>query len=257
MPRMTDATLLQRNLDRIRKERGLSMRDLSLRAGLNETAVKAIMGGKSESPREHTIRALAAVLDCSIEDLVGNPEEPALSAISRMLPSRRNAAYAAPPSQPEGAPLAPAAVQLPFPGNMPWDLPVHGTAQGGPDGAFELVEATDLPVDRVRRPPGLAGMRNVFALYTVGDSMSPWREPGDLIFVHPDRPPAIGSYVVLVFRPTERGGSRSAMIKRLVRRTPTKVMVEQYNPRKTLEFDASTIEHMWRVIDWQEAMGFG
>lgn len=50
--------------------RGLSQRDLSLRAGLNETAVKAIETGKSESPRENTLRALAKILDCEVSDLI-------------------------------------------------------------------------------------------------------------------------------------------------------------------------------------------
>jgi len=62
---------LQLNLDRARRERGWSMRDLSLRAGLNEGAVKAIMQGRSESPRENTIRKLAGALGCRVVDLIG------------------------------------------------------------------------------------------------------------------------------------------------------------------------------------------
>ena len=51
------------------------MRALSLAAGLNETAVKAILAGKSESPREQTVRALAVALRCHISDITGEAED--------------------------------------------------------------------------------------------------------------------------------------------------------------------------------------
>lgn len=64
-------TALQQNLDRLRRRAGLSMRALALKAKLNETAVKAIMHGKSGSPREQTVRALALALGCRVADLTG------------------------------------------------------------------------------------------------------------------------------------------------------------------------------------------
>lgn len=67
-------TILQQNLERLLRENGMSMRRLSLHAGLNETAVKAILAGKSESPREQTVRALATALRCRIGDLTGEAE---------------------------------------------------------------------------------------------------------------------------------------------------------------------------------------
>ena len=67
-------TPLQESLARFLAERGWSMRELSLRAGLNETAVKAIFAGKSVSPREQTMRALATALGCRLADLIGEAE---------------------------------------------------------------------------------------------------------------------------------------------------------------------------------------
>lgn len=49
-------------LRRLMKERGMTMRQLSLAAGLNEGAVKNILSGKSKSPRGATINALAGAL---------------------------------------------------------------------------------------------------------------------------------------------------------------------------------------------------
>lgn len=51
---------------------GLSARQLSLRAKLNETAVKAILAGRSVSPRYTTLQRLAAVLGCTPADLTGD-----------------------------------------------------------------------------------------------------------------------------------------------------------------------------------------
>ena len=51
--------------------RGLSARRLSLDAGLNESAVKAILAGKSRNPRSDTLGAIAGVLGCTVNDLLG------------------------------------------------------------------------------------------------------------------------------------------------------------------------------------------
>ncbi len=53
-------------------QRGIkSMRELSLKAKLNETLVRSIMNGNSISPRGITIKALAHVLGVSPMDLLG------------------------------------------------------------------------------------------------------------------------------------------------------------------------------------------
>jgi DNA-binding Xre family transcriptional regulator len=64
-------TPLQRELRRRMIEKKLSMRGLSLKAGLNATAVKAIMRGNSQHPRHDTIEKLATALDCTPDDLLG------------------------------------------------------------------------------------------------------------------------------------------------------------------------------------------
>lgn len=72
---------LQEQIERHRLRLGLSMRELSLKAGLNETAVKAIMQGRSESPRGKTLQAIARALGTSVSELIGHGAESDRSAL--------------------------------------------------------------------------------------------------------------------------------------------------------------------------------
>jgi transcriptional regulator with XRE-family HTH domain len=52
---------------------GLSMKNLALKAGLNETYVRDILSGRSKNPRHEGLVAIATALNCSILDLI-DPE---------------------------------------------------------------------------------------------------------------------------------------------------------------------------------------
>ena len=111
------------------------------------------------------------------------------------------------------------------------DLPVHGSAEGGPSGM--TVEAT--PIDWVARPEPLLAVRDAFAVYVVGDSMEPAYRQGDMILVHPTRPPHRGADVLLTRRLED--GTLAAMIKELVRWTAAIWVVRQHNPARIFELD--------------------
>ncbi len=150
-------------------------------------------------------------------------------------------------------------VQLPAPGQMPRDLQVWGSAEGGPDGAFELRPASSFGyVDLIRRPPGLVGVRDAFALYVVGESMSPWKEPGEALYINPGRQAQLGNYVVVVLRSLEPDDNAPmrAMVKRLTGRTARHLQLEQFNPAKTFEIARVEVVHTWRVMDQAEVLGF-
>jgi len=133
------------------------------------------------------------------------------------------------------------------------DVPVLGLASCGEDGLFEL---NGQILDMVRRPPRLVGAKNVYALYVDGESMSPWREPGQLVYVHPDMPAKIGDYVVVEMEPEKKGDTvRRAYIKRLVRRTSEKLILAQYNPPEEKTLPAKRVRAVHRVIDWSELLG--
>lgn len=142
---------------------------------------------------------------------------------------------------------------LPRLGSMSKDVPVYGTAQGGEgDADFEM---NGQIVDWVRRPPRIAGRRDVFALYLQGRSMWPWRDSGQLVYVERARAPKPLDFVVVEMKPREPDDVRPALVKRLISITPTKVNLEQFNPAKPIEIDSRKILRMYRVMDWDELLG--
>lgn len=131
------------------------------------------------------------------------------------------------------------------------DIPVYGIAVGGDDGDFQF---NGTEADRVTRPPGLANARDIFALYVVNDSMYPaWRE-GALFYVNPNRPPVIGDDVVVEMKPAVEGEAGAAFLKRLKARRGDKIIVEQFNPPREIEFERDAVR-LYRVIPWEEALG--
>ena len=75
---MTESKL-QIELRRRMIKAGYNQKGLARAAGLNETAVRDILKGRSRNPRSDTLEALGHVLGCSIDALRGNvaaPEEP-------------------------------------------------------------------------------------------------------------------------------------------------------------------------------------
>jgi phage repressor protein C with HTH and peptisase S24 domain len=86
---------------------------------------------------------------------------------------------------------------------FPRDIPILGSGACGEDGLFEFNGQT---LDHARRPARLQNVRDAYAMYVSGLSMcAPWREPGQLVYVHPHQPVKIGDYVVVQLNP-ERAG---------------------------------------------------
>lgn len=191
----------------------LSQREVARRAAIPESTLRNLLNGTTEHPRADTLQALAAALDTTVENLAGTAP----------LPSHR----ASEVRVADGIPV-------PASGLLPKDVPVLGTVAGSPlgKGAFQL---TPDIVDYVRRPAGLAGATDAFALFVEGDSMSPEFEPGDLVFVHPHKKPRTGDYVVIE-EPDSDNGSPRGFIKRLISRTDAHVRTEQFNPRAEITF---------------------
>ncbi len=221
------------------RAKGLNSASLARLAGINATGVRDIFNGKSRNPRSDTLQKIAAALECTVADLfaVGGQSTP--------------------PTAPE-EPLPPSNV-LPAPGvflpnrnAMPLDVPVLGTAVGGDRGDFQLNGET---VDILRRPPGIADRKDVFAIYTSGESMVPWRHPGDPVFCDPHRAARAGEYVVIECRGTD-GEPGPAYLKQLVGVSETKLRLAQHNPPNKLEIERRRVKRVFRVIDWNELMGF-
>lgn len=108
----------------------------------------------------------------------------------------------------------------------PRSIPVLGTAAGSALGSFEIGSEV---IDHVRRPPSLAGLKQIYAIYVVGESMVPEHNPGDLRIIHPDRPPQPGDSVVIQTY-NAATDTREAFIKRLISINSHEVKVYQHNP---------------------------
>ncbi len=138
---------------------------------------------------------------------------------------------------------------------FPRDIPVYGTAVGGSKGDFLL---NGQAVDYVRRPPGLAGARGVFALFVQGSSMSPRYNEGDLVYVHPGRPTPAHSYVIVELKPLESddGEAPPAYLKMLIKRTATKLILAQHNPSlDDIEIPLDEVGHVYHVMELAELLG--
>lgn len=132
------------------------------------------------------------------------------------------------------------------------DLPVREGAICGEDGAFDFESQT---ADLVPRPRRLVGVSGAYALYIRGDSMSPWKEHGELIYVHPGIPVRPSDYVVVQLKPARGGEAHPAYIKRLVGQTDREIKLEQFNPKKYLRFQRLLVVSLHRVMKPEELLG--
>jgi len=143
-------------------------------------------------------------------------------------------------------------IEVPNFGEWPRDVPVLGTVRGGIGGDFEM---SGTVVDRVRRPPGIASARNVFALFVDGESMEPRYVRGDLIYVNPSRPAAPGDDVVVEMYAADGEHGGAAYVKQLVSRSPVKVVCRQHSPAGLVEYDATKVRQVLRIMRLAELMG--
>ena len=131
-------------------------------------------------------------------------------------------------------------------------IPVLGAGQGGSEGFFPWNGDT---IDYVSRPPHLSGAIRAYAVYVVGSSMEPRYYAGELVYIHPGKPVTTGAFVLVQLKPEGEGETPRAFMKRLVRRTATKVTFEQFNPPKEFDIKASDILSMHRIVGSAETGG--
>lgn len=221
--------------------------ELARRVGLSRPAVTQMIAGSKRQVSSRTISALARELSLDggillkLKESETSPKSGAkeISDIPHgdaMLPANE---------------VALADVAVPRNQTVPRNVPVLGTGMGGEEGDFILNGEI---VEYVRRPPGIMNAANVFAIWLTGDSMSPRFSPGDLLYIHPGRQPRIGDDVLIELRQTV-DGSRPAFVKRLVKRTETEIVVEQFNPPSTFSLDPRAVQHIYRILTTAELMG--
>jgi SOS-response transcriptional repressor LexA len=131
-------------------------------------------------------------------------------------------------------------------------IPVLG---GGPDEADGWSIWSAELIEHVSRPPQLAGVTQGYALYVGNSTMEPRFFPGELVYVHPGKPVTPKAFVLVQLKGEKEAGPTRAAIRRLIKRTATKVTIEQINPPRELELKASDVASMHRIVGSAESSG--
>jgi phage repressor protein C with HTH and peptisase S24 domain len=205
-----------------RHARDMTMVELAELLGVSQPAISQWESGVTPPGRDSLVK-LAKILKVPASQLLGEHESATASA-------RAGAQVAA----------------------MPTDVPVYGVAVGGSNGDFRF---NGQIVDYVRRPPGIANARNVYALWILGESMAPWNKDGDLVYVTPSRPPTAGDHIVVQLQDAADGEPGLAMVKLLIAKTPTQLKLAQYNPQKEFAVALTKVKSIHKVLSLKDLLG--
>lgn len=224
-------------IEDLREKAGIRPTELSRQIGRSPSYYRKLMETKG-TPSSETLARLARALGVEPNVLLSPSNEPDELPVVTPTPNAVSAE-----------------VQLPARNSMPRDVPVFGTASGSIAGAQEGAwQMTSDPVDWVRRPPGLISARDAYALYVENSSMEPRYPPGELIFIHPGRPPRTGDTVVVQIQHAEHAPIET-YIKILVRRTNGDLICRQYNPEAEIRFTGTTVKSVHRVLSMADVVG--
>ncbi len=251
---------MSNRIKELRRLRGLTQDGLGKRIGTGRSQIVKLERGERRLTVEW-MRRLARALDCHPADLLAHESPLGAGSHGEVAEAQTSpeeerplGGFHAPGARfaPQAGEAAPAPVSVPATANLMRDVEVRGVAVGGDESCFEFNGEV---VDRVRRPPGIAGASNVFAIYVVGQSMSPRFEEGELVFVHPGRPATSGCDVIVELHGRD-GDPGQCYIKRLVKRTPTRTVLQQFNPaRDDIVFDNDNVRAMYRILTASELLG--
>jgi phage repressor protein C with HTH and peptisase S24 domain len=119
-------------------------------------------------------------------------------------------------------------------------VPVYGYAAGSLQKGLNLSNGE--AVDWVVRHPAQFGINNAFAVYVFSDSMEPRYFQGELIYVHPGRPPEANRDCIIEMK------NGDAYIKRFLRQSADKIRVAQFNPPEEKDILKEDIKAIYAVV---------
>ncbi len=170
---MSPESSLQNRLEQALDHRNIKPKTLSLKAGLNETAIRDILKGRSQNPRTDTVRKIAEALHIRPEWLLNGFGSMAEDAVS-------------------GGQFAESGAPAPSAGK----IPVFATPSFDPVWSYRFDFSA--PVDFA---PALSLLDNVpkaYALYVADTKMVPRYFVGEILYIHPARPVQIGDDCLLI-----------------------------------------------------------
>ena len=236
-------SLLTEKLHAQAESLGISQADIARSLGVSQQAINNLFNGRAASTSYW--RELAAILQFPETEMrqlmiaAGRDPVRKQGNLVAFAPMASAAAYANP--QPDVS--RPQAVNTQTTNKM---LPVLGEAIGGDDGRFIF---NGQILDYVACPPSLANVPNAYAVYVDGESMSPRYRPGEMVYVHPIRPPRRGDDVIVQIHPPSDDGSPPwGYIKEFVGWQGNKLVLHQHNPDKRIEFDRDEVVSVHPII---------
>lgn len=102
------------------------------------------------------------------------------------------------------------------------------------------------PVEFVARPAPLLGVRNGFAIYTVGHEMEPAYHQGDLVFVHPNRPVGPRDDALLLRQVAEE--EYRAVLRHVTAADTERLHLRQLNPDQESVVQRSGFDAIYLVV---------
>lgn len=124
-------------------------------------------------------------------------------------------------------------------------MPIFGSAFGGADGAIMF---DGDPVEWIKTPDYLVGVKRSYGVYVQGESMVPRLFPGNRLDVHPSKPPKRNDVVVIQLKPNAPGEPFEVYVKAFERRTSTHIIVTQYNPPREIEYPIDRVQGVHLVV---------
>lgn len=218
-------TLAERIEIRLKKT-GQKARGASIRAGFGGDYIRNIRRNPGQNPIYENLVKLSKALECNTRWLASGegPEEI----------SGRNQAHD------EVDTSTVAGVRYTTQNK---DLPIRGGAMGGDDTFFTT---NGEPIGYVSRPPSLEGIKEAYAVYVTGDSMEPRYFAGEILQVHPYKPPKSGDFVVI--QTCNGDDERHYFVKRYVRKTEKELICHQYNPDSEVRYKTAEIRAIHTVV---------
>lgn len=212
-----DSHWFHQTLERV----GATQADLARHLRLAPSAVSRMLKGERQMKQLETVQ-IAAFLGVSPEEVLRHAVE---GPVLPQLPDAPRPSRGRPPSVAAGAADR---------------IPIRSAGRGG----TEQEMFADLGY--TPRPANLAGVREAYAIYMVGDSMEPRYEQGWLLHVNPFKPPRRGQDVV-VCRQGEIVGD-AVLVKQFVGWEGDALVLRQFNPPDTLRIPRDEVRECHLIV---------
>lgn len=204
----------RKDLKRLIRENGLSLKSASVAIGKNDAYLQQYVNYNKPNELPEGVReALAPILGCEPDDLRLMPKNPSTFGRANEANLKELVAH----DSASGAK----------------DFPIFAVARGGSEGMIVTYD----PIEYKERPAPLAGVKGAFGVYMIGESMEPAYQTGDMLLIHPTKPPRINDDILIITG--DENGGELALVKRLVKQTATNLVVRQFNPPKDFDIPIS------------------